>query len=390
MNTTERRYLAAADILRIISIGIIGWYHIWQQSWLDPGFRAGSVYVDLQSVVRHGYLMVDVLLVISGFLLIQPWARARLGLGPRPTVREFYRRRFWRIVPSYILAVLLFLLYALYQGEYNSGGYLWKDLLAHLTFTHNLFPDTYLATPLPVVLWTLGVEVQFYVLFPLVGRLFEKRPALTCLGLTAIAAAFRIWVYGIEESSLLVNQLPGMLDLYACGIAAGYFYVRLADRRLSPSVRWLCAAAALAALLIILQMLFHGIIGDYPAIRRQQLVYRLPIGILSGVFLLCGSLAPPALSRALGNPLTRFFSAVSYNFYIWHTFLTLLLKDLRIPAYAAENPNMAGEQPWQTRYSLLCLLAALLVASAVTYLWERPLNRWGLARADQKQERSVI
>ena len=77
MKPGGRDYLAAADILRVISIGLIGWYHIWQQSWLDPGFKLFNHYVNLQNVVRHGYLMVDIVLVISGFLLILPHARAR-------------------------------------------------------------------------------------------------------------------------------------------------------------------------------------------------------------------------------------------------------------------------------------------------------------------------
>ncbi len=386
MTAPKRRYLAAADILRVVSIGLIGWYHIWQQSWLDPGFRLGSVYVDLQSVVRHGYLMVDVLLVISGFLLIQPWARSRLGLGPCPGARDFYRRRIWRIFPAYALAILICMIWALYRGEYTSGGFLWKDLFTHLTFTHNLFHDTYFSTPLPIVLWTMGVEVQFYLFFPLVGRLFEKRPALTCLGLAVIAAAFRVWVYGLESATFWVNQLPGMLDLYACGLAAGYLYVRWSDRELRPALRWVLAAAALLALVILLQLLYHGIVGDYDEMRRQQLIYRLPIGLLSGTFLLCGGLGPPALSRVLGNPVTRFLAAISYNFYIWHSVAALRLKEARIPAYEAlENPNMEGEQPWQTRYTLLCFFAAIVIAAAVTYLWEKPLNRWGLQRAANNQ-----
>ena len=392
MRPGERRYLAAPDILRIVSIGLVGWYHIWQQSWLDPGFFLGKRYIDLQAVVRHGYMMVDVILVISGFLLVLPHARARLGLGERPSVREFYLKRFWRIIPSYVLAIVLCLvLWVLPRGEYADGGFLARDLLAHFTFTHNLFYDTYFFTPLPVVLWTMGVEVQFYLLFPLVGRLFEEKPGLTCLGLALAAFLFRAAVYPMEDTTILVNQLPGMLDLYACGMAAGYLYVRLERKELRPALRWALAGLALVALLAILQLLYHGIVGDYPGIRRQQMVFRLPLGLAAGVFLLCGGLGPAVLARALGNPVTRFFSAISYNFYIWHTVAALRLKDARIPAYeAVENPNMAGEQPWQTRYTLLCFLAAILVSAAVTYLWERPLNRYGLRRmTDHKRSGSV-
>ena len=62
---------------------------------------------------------------------------------------------------------------------------------------------------------------------------------------------------------------------------------------------------------------------------------------------------------------------------MWHQTLAVWLKKLHIPDYAAELPNQAGEQPWQTRYTWLCFAAALAAATAITYLWERPLARWG-------------
>jgi len=71
----RREYLPAADLFRILCIGLIAWYHFWQLSWLDPGFSIGSVYVDLQQMIRNGYLLVDMLLVLSGFLLALPYAR---------------------------------------------------------------------------------------------------------------------------------------------------------------------------------------------------------------------------------------------------------------------------------------------------------------------------
>ena len=381
MKKDARDYLAAADVLRIISIGLIGWYHIWQQSWLDPGFRMFGNYVNLQNVVRHGYMLVDVVLVISGFLLSLPYARVNLGLGEHPSVKQFYVKRFWRIIPSYLMAVLLCLfLWALPRHEYTSVSFMVKDLLTHLTFTHNLNYYTYFMTPLQIVLWTMGVEVQFYILFPLVARFYEKTPGLTCLVLTLIAALFRLRVYVMPDTTMWVNQLPCMLDLYAAGLAAGWIYTSAARRKISAGARWLMAGLALLCLLIILQLMYMGVIDDYDAVRREQLALRLPLGMAAGAFLVCGCLAPPALNRALGNPVVRFLSAVSYNFYMWHQTLAVWLKELHLPAYTAELPNQAGEQPWQTRYTWLCFAAALGAAALLTYLWERPVNRWGLKR----------
>ncbi len=382
----SRVYLAAADVLRVVSIGLVGWYHIWQQSWLDPGFYIGKYYVNLQQLVRNGYMMVDVLLVLSGFLLALPYARAKLGLCKRPAAKRFYFDRFWRIVPSYLLAVLLCLFFrAVPQGQYASAGALVKDLLAHLTFTHNFFSDTYFSTPLPGVLWTMAVEVQFYAVFPLIAVFYEDRPALTCLALTLLALCARTWVSSLSDTLMWVNQLPCMLDLFACGMAAAWIYARLSEKELRPALRWSLAALALLALCAIFQILYTQSVGTQEQVRHGQLLRRLPLGVAAGAFLLCGALAPAGLDRALGNPVTRFFAAISYNFYIWHQFLALRLKDWHIPDYSSELPNQAGEQPWQLRYTLLCFLAAGLAGAAATYLWEKPVLRRARAAAERKR-----
>ena len=61
-----RRYFAAADVLRILCIFTVAWFHIWQQSWLDPSFRIAGHYFDLQRIVRRGYMLVDLTLMLTG------------------------------------------------------------------------------------------------------------------------------------------------------------------------------------------------------------------------------------------------------------------------------------------------------------------------------------
>ena len=372
----SKNYLAAADLLRVIAISLVGWYHIWQQSWLDPGFIIASHYVNLQQFVRNGYMMVDILLVLSGFLLALPYAKARMGRGDRPTIKQFYVKRFWRIVPSYALACLLCLFFwALPNGLYDSPGAAIKDLLAHFTFIHNLFPDTYFHTPLPGVLWTMGVEVQFYLLFPIIVLFYEDRPGLTCLFLTLVALCFRLWVYHSDETLMWVNQLPCMLDLFACGMGAAWLYAKWSGKSHGPAARWAFALCSLAALCVIFQLLYKQTLGSGEIVRRGQLLSRLPLGLAGGAFLLFGCLVPTSLSALLGNPVTRFLSAISYNFYIWHQFIAVRLKALHIPPYTSEFPNQAGEQPWMTQYTCLCFITALAVGAAITYLWERPIYK---------------
>ena len=374
----KRARLAAPDVLRVAAIFIVGWFHIWQQSWLSPSFRAFGHYVNLEAVVRHGYMMVDLMLLLSGFLLALPVVRQGMRpLSGRETGR-FYARRFWRIAPSYYLCVILTtLLYAIPRRLYYSGGFLAKDLIMHFTFTHTLAYDTYLLSPTASTLWTLAVEVQFYVLWPLIARLFAKKPGWTCLGLGLAGCLFRLWVSGHSDTTFLFNQLPAQFDLYACGMMAAYVYVRL-DEAGRPSRRvrrWLSPAGMVLGLALMCYIMAIQPIGDYEAIRAGQMFYRLPLGLLGSMFLVCGCLAPPAMERALGNPVTRFLADISYNFYIWHQFLACRLKDWHIPPYVSELPNQSYEQPWQMRYTLTCFFAAAALAAVFTYLWEKPIQR---------------
>ena len=118
----DDNYVAAADLLRVICVGLVAWFHIWQQSWLDPGFRLAGVWIDVQRVVRRGYMPVDVMLLLSGFLLYLPVARRQT----MPDTREFYRRRLWRILPSYLLAVGVAAALALRDGTVPGGAPLFE------------------------------------------------------------------------------------------------------------------------------------------------------------------------------------------------------------------------------------------------------------------------
>jgi len=273
-------------------------------------------------------------------------------------------------VPSYLFAILLvFLAWALPTGQYGTVSDAVRDLLSHLSFTHNLFRQTLYFSALPGVLWTLAVEVQFYILFPLIGAVYEREPLGLCAVLAMAGIFFRVCglIYG--DLNYISNQLPLLLDVYAAGMAAAWLYIKVEQQY--PRHRWLFALFALICLLGILQTLYwQRSSGD--GITRMQLMLRLPMALLGGGFLLFASLAPAKILKAVGNPVTRFLSGISYNFYIWHQFLARRLVDWNIPKHMAELPNQSYEQPWQGRYSLLVWPVTLAMAVLCTYLIEKP------------------
>lgn len=386
----KKQRLAAPDVLRVAAIFIVGWFHIWQQSWLDPSFRVNGYYVNLQQVVRHGSMMVDIMLLLSGFLLALPVARQRERAEAIAAPGHFFLKRFWRIAPCYYLCIMLTtIFYAMPRALYNTPGFMVKDILMHATFTQVLSYDTYFLSPMAATIWTLSVEVQFYVIWPLLARLYTRRPGETCLGLMVIALVFRSWVATRAYVFDMFNQFPAQLDLYGWGMAAAAIFARL-ERDGMPSIkarRWLSPAGMLLAFAGMILAMYAQPLGEVELFMRGQMLWRFPMGLFGAVFLVFGCIAPPGLSRALGNPLTRFLSDISYNFYLWHQFLACRLKDWHIPSYTAELPNQAYEQPWQMQYTLVCFLGVGAFCALLTYLFEKPVRKLGL-RLTLRKERA--
>ena len=375
----EPDYAAAGDLLRVICILMVGWFHIWQQSWLSPAVKLGGRWLDFTPWVRTGYMFVDMMLALSGFLCYLPYANGR----ERPA-GEFYLRRGLRILPSYWLSLAVMLIFGLADPNRAELPRLWLDLLAPLGFVQNLWAFSYTATRMNVVLWTLAVEVQFYLLLPLIAPVFRKRPIVTYAAMTGLGLSFMLlWTAPMADTTLFVNRLPNMLAVYANGMLAAHAYARLC--RVKGNRGWIAltglalmiASAGVAAMILYRQSFASG----YDALRLGQLRWRWLFSLCASAFLLGGSVTFAPIRRAIANPAVRFLSGVSFNFYIWHQWLAVRLKQWRVPAYqAAENPNMAGEMPWQLHYTLLCFAAALALAVLVTYLVEKPAAKYGRRR----------
>ena len=395
----RRQRIPELDGLRVLMIFIVSWYHIWQQSWLSPAIGSWS----LDYLVRSGYIWVDGTVLLSSFLLFLPYAKAMREKGPAPDTREFYYRRVRRILPGYyfiILAVLFGI--AIPWKLYSSPQFLVKDVATHLTFTFTFFWDTYIATPLGAASWTLAIETQAYLLFPLVARGVMKKPVLTLCLLCAVCFGFRAWcLWALVDYSLVVNQLINFLDVYVIGILAAMAYVRLEEKQAARRIRLQSdeprkkistmneeellekyggqAAATLifaAAFYGLLQMLrFQARSGSTPIIQMNQMIYRPVYALLFTLLILSAPFAFFPLRKLLGNRVTRFLGGVSMNYYLIHQTVIVHLKRLRFPPSVSDTPNMSLEQPWQNQYTLVSFGLSLLLAILVTYAVEKPAAR---------------
>lgn len=368
--------------LRVVLVFIVSWYHIWQQSWLTP--YVGQVSLDF--LVRAGYVPVDGTILLSGFLLFLPYARSMfLGEG-LPDVRTFYQRRIMRIVPSYYFITLAMLFFvAIPWGLHATPQAMWKDLITHLTFTQTFFRDTYMGTAIGVASWTLVIEMQAYLIFPLIARCAMKNAVGTTGVMMAIAWAFRAWcLWTLTDYGMVVNQLPNFLDIYALGVLSAMLYVKLTQWWKTvrhPLIGEVIGTAVAALCVVILVRLLKDQAGsgDYAAIQAGQMMRRSLFGVtLAGLMLSLPFCLWP-IRFLMGNRVMGWLAAISMNYYLVHQNLAVHLKRLGVPASASETPHFDGERAWQYPYTWLCFGLSVLIATLITLLIEKP-GAWALGK----------
>lgn len=383
------RRVPELDGVRVLLIFIVSWYHIWQQSWLTPSVGRYS----LDFLLRAGYVPVDGTILLSGFLLFLPYARVMFLDEPMPSVRTFYQRRIRRIVPSYYFVTLLTLfVVALPWHLYATPGAMWQDLLAHLTFTHTFARQTYLYTQIGAASWTLVVEMQAYLLFPLIARLAMKNTAGTLGWMVALAWMFRgLCLWKLSSYDMVVNQLPNFLDVYAIGILAAMIYVRLT--RLWPKAKRPLLWEALATLIVVgcvwgltKALRVQAASPTHDLLQAGQMMRRTLFAVLLAPAMVALPFTVKPLRLLMGNRVMHWLSAISLNYYLTHQTIAVHLKRLGIPPSVSELPNQAGERAWQIPYTWLCFGLSLLVAALITLLVEKPAA-WALGKLFARLER---
>src|SRR5262249_31359846 len=129
---------------------------------------------------RIGWIGVDLFFVISGFVIVYS-ALALHSDDRKGVARNYWSRRMARIVPLYLLTGLVWSLTRRGQFTgYTVGDWVFQ-VATHLTFTHTFFEQSHSA--IDGVNWTLGIEMQFYLLVALLIGWVQRTPG------------WRIWLY---------------------------------------------------------------------------------------------------------------------------------------------------------------------------------------------------
>ncbi|MEW8305417.1 MAG: acyltransferase [Candidatus Thiodiazotropha sp.] len=335
---------------------------------------------------------VDLFFVLSGFLITMLLLREHLNSG-RVSISAFFFRRAGRILPAYVLLLITGWLVAEPNHEY-----LWSNLL----FINNLTHADSIYLPWS---WSITVEVQFYLLFPIIAlpaiihsrcpfavtvlivlAALASRQAILYLNYELVTVPFYEQVYDPARFGAwwreLYIQLHTRAGPIAFGIAAAVIYT-FYDDRLKAFIAEKPAATKTAIVLALAISLFaHSVPYHDPT---QNYLERIGIGanfwLLAqhrNLYALCSAvillfvLAPrgyfKSLHSILSSRILGFIARISYSAYLFHILLlNAVFRQLRDLL-----PDNIGDPGWLILGSVLTIAMTIVAASVIYLLVEKP------------------
>ena len=390
--SVDTGHIGVLDGIRALGVLCVLWFHFWQQTWLMPFYQtpflswAGITRINPDVIRRVGYLCVDLMLLLSAFVLYLPYAKNTFFGQPIDSAKRFYLKRFARIVPSYLLAVIVMFTVAMATGAYDGRhAFALKDLLTHLTFTQMLFNDTYLFTQITAVMWTVCIEVALYLVFPLLARAFRKRPLLIYGAMMLCGIWFAVCAApAIGEPRVTVNRFLTFLPVFANGMMAAHLYIWYAANVRHKAIPSILGTIAAIAALYVIYRLFRACTSAGSAGEQQvwQLQNRAILSFAFTAFLLGMSISMKPIRKLLDNRVLSAVAAVSYNLYLWHQWLIVRLCRAFGANSGADIARGGANMQWTV--TITGLLLAFAVAALITYAFEKPIARLILHTGKEK------
>jgi peptidoglycan/LPS O-acetylase OafA/YrhL len=302
-------------------------------------------------VIRHFYLSVHFFFVLSAFALSHAMASSRQTYG------GYLAKRFFRIAP---------LFYILVAWNINRAGFPGlTTVLSNISFSFNLFPGR--AQSLVWAGWSVGVEMLFYLFFPLVFIASEKPVraiAAFALGVVASTVLWTFWQHDPKYSSYVYLFVGSNLTDFFAGVCAYRLFMWAGPH----SRRRPIGVSGLGTAVLLLVFMYYDPLSLHE--RRAGLYFAawsLPFALLCFSQALCPI-------RAIGSPSLRWLGDRSFSIYLLHP----VVIELSRPLYKDAISTWSVPPDWQYVFCAAMTFPVLLVASDISYrLVEAPGMRIG-------------
>lgn len=356
----QQNRLAFVDTLRAVAALAVLAFHVPLVADGHPLLEPGT-WLD-RGLHTFGSSGVDLFFVVSGFVLC---LMAPHYDGHRRPVVAFYIKRLLRIAPLFYVVLLAWIAMFLVTGR----PVLWWQIAAELTFTFNLHPAT--AGGFAFADWTIGVEMLFYAVFPVLYRLVSGA-GRKLVALLLAFVLFEVAMLGYQQLPVEPATLESFrwltvfrhLPSFVLGMLCYDLY-----RQFSPTRH--ASALGIVAMVAALLVFAYAAAG-------LPFAGRFTVTLGWGLMLLASGLRPWFF---VGRS-SAFIGRISYSMYLWHGPVIMAMGGTFAAIFALGMPQLPS--------LVVSVAAALLVALPVAWVSyrfiETPGNRlasWLVRRLDR-------
>ena len=356
--TSGGNFIAAIDGLRFIAISSVVLFHLnrfllernnneysvdfYEQSWLSK-------------YLTYGDFGVEFFFVISGFILGLPFAKTYIANGKKLSIKKFFLKRLTRLEPPYILVMVALFFANVYLVNSLSFQEGFKSLLSSIFYVHNFVYGKETYPLINAVAWSLEIEVQFYLLAPLLGLVF-KFPKRSTRFLIIISSS----ILFICVSKILPLPFISLID-YWCFFAIGFLLVDFYIDKPSFSFQnsWLTTLLT-SILLFSVFLLRNGGNGSF----QQILFICLQLCM---IFIIYYNVIFIGTFSLLRNRVITNIGGMCYSIYLLHGVIFSVFGNFIIQ-YKLTNIRMIDN----ILYAILLLIITLLITSIFFIFIERP------------------
>ena len=357
----EKSKLYGLDHLRALAITFVFLFHY--RLFAHPDWEG--------QVTGFGWTGVDLFFVLSGFL-IAGQLFASIAKGKAVSLREFFLKRFFRIIPPYLVVLTLYFVFPSLREGGNMAP-LWK----YLTFTLNLSLNLRQVNTFTHS-WSLCIEEQFYLLLPLIILLFNyfkigKKAVYLLIALFIAGFIIRAlsWDYLVAPTfstdhfnstwhQYIYYPTYNRLDplLIGVGIAGLFTFYPAIKTRADKLANYLLAAGI--AILIACYFLCKDDTSYHAA------VFGFPLIAIAFGCIVAAVVCPSCIFYRIQSRLTAQIATLSYSIYLSHKMIIHTTQNLLGNMGIARDGNLM---------LALCIISSVLGALVLRYVVELPALR---------------
>jgi peptidoglycan/LPS O-acetylase OafA/YrhL len=313
--TSAGKIIPEVEGLRFIAITTVILHHLGGQLLRKKGsqfeFNTMSSVIS-QLVWQSGSAAVQLFFTISAFILALRFAKQYRANGPKVSLKNYYVRRLTRLEPPYLIALVVTLPFAFLVA--GGRGHI-LQLLQHLIASAVYLHGTIFGYPSSIngVSWSLEVEVQFYIIAPILGMVYKIRPTLIRYGIYLLFGALAILWQHLHPIDGLALFLPHHLQFFIGGFFLADIYVT--EWNSDPKISRAFDLFSLVGWGLLIVLIYV----------QNQWTKLLPVVIIVAYI---GALRGHWTTRILSNPYITTIGGMCYSLYLYHFTIIIVLSRL--------------------------------------------------------------